>query len=68
MKKNTIETNLFKDENELNIFVVHVANMREAVKRYRSNPTELGRKQMQTLESQVDNVLESLPEVEAIFL
>lgn len=68
MTKYTIETNLFKDENELNIFVVHVANMREAVKRYRSNPTELGRKQMQSLEKQVDDILESLPEVGAIFL
>lgn len=76
MKKFTIETNLFKDANELNIFVQNVRDMRTAQTKFEKpiyedlyeHNAKARLNQKFDLEKQVDDTLKSLPEVGAIFL
>ena len=72
-----IETDKFKDDNELNLFIVHVRAMRRAQKRYDElDPTlppthpdrVLALDDKTVFEKQVDDILEKLPPVVAIFL
>ena len=72
-----IETDKFKDDNALNLFIVHVRDMRQAQKRYEELaetllPTHpdrvLALDDKTVFEKQVDDILEKLPPVVAIFL
>lgn len=73
----TIETDKFKDDNALNLFIVHVRDMRSMQKRYEElaetvPPTHpdlvIALDDKTVFEKQVDDILEELPPVVAIFL
>ncbi len=72
-----IETDKFKDDNALNLFIVHVRDMRQMQKRYEelsetlppTHPDRIVALDDKTVfEKQVDDILEKLPPVIAIFL
>lgn len=73
MTKFTIETDKFKDENELNIFIANVIDMRKAQSDLEVNKwieAEQFDHLMETaklFEKQVDDALQAMPPITALF-